>query len=76
MRNVTIKPGILYHRYLMPAVTEDATVDTSLIPGRSSAFCAVSVLPYKPVSAELNASPRVALRRCDHVVLFRWSQAV
>jgi hypothetical protein len=71
-----VKPGIPHPPYLMMAVTEDATVDTSLIPGRSSAFCAGSVLPYKPVSAELNASPKVALRRCDHGVRFRWSQAV
>jgi hypothetical protein len=33
-----VKPGILYHSYLMMALTKEAAVDKSIIPGRSSAF--------------------------------------
>jgi len=56
-----MKPGILSHRYLMPAVTENAPVDTALITGRSTACSAVPIRPDQPLSVELNASPRVAL---------------
>jgi len=33
-------------------------------------------IPHKPLSVELNASPRVALRPCDNLVLIRRSGAL
>jgi hypothetical protein len=38
MKRISVKPETSYDNYLMTALTEEATVDTSIITGRSSTF--------------------------------------